>query len=456
MLKRLGKTVVNPSVGIRNADFPSPFYSGLEYGSPARGTWNIVHVGMLIPEAHQIFVCAQSCLRGVVLTAAEMGASDRFSTIAIREQNLLDGDMEDLICDGVSDILERLPKRPPAILVYTSCIHHFMGCDLNYVYKRLRQKYPDTQFTDCYMNPIMRKSGLTPDQIMRKQLYSLLKPEKTLEIEDRNEEMDTMYNQKCIHIAGNDFPLDKQSELYDVLVKNSYKICQISECKTYEEYQKLANCAYAITTFPAAKVSGLYLEETHNQKHIYLPASFSYEVIEQNLNKLKDILHFDLDREYLEEKRLVAEQSLKMAKECIGDTEIVIDYTAYPFILSLAKLLLTHGFRVTKLYADSFLPEEKETFAWLQQHAPELEVYPTVHAAMRILPREQEQKVLAIGQKAAYFNDTNYFVNIVEGGGFWGYASILHLSEAMCEAYKNPKDAKSLIQIKGMGCGNCL
>ena len=142
MLKRLGEEKVNPSVKITEAKFPAPFVSGLEYGAPARGTWNIVHVGMLIPGAHQIFACAQGCLRGVVLTAAEMNASDRFSTIAIRENNVLDGDMEDLLIEGVSDILERLPEYPPAILLYTSCIHHFMGSDLNYVYKVLRERYP--------------------------------------------------------------------------------------------------------------------------------------------------------------------------------------------------------------------------------------------------------------------------------------------------------------------------
>ena len=93
-------------VAIRDAHFPAPFVSGLEYASPARGTWNIVHTGMLIPGAHEIFVCAASCLRGVVLTAAEMHAEGRFSTVEVRENNLLDGDMEELIMDGVSDIIE--------------------------------------------------------------------------------------------------------------------------------------------------------------------------------------------------------------------------------------------------------------------------------------------------------------------------------------------------------------
>ena len=58
MLKRVTapKEVASVGIPIGKASFPSPFVSGLEYASPARGTWNIVHTGMLIPEAHEIFV----------------------------------------------------------------------------------------------------------------------------------------------------------------------------------------------------------------------------------------------------------------------------------------------------------------------------------------------------------------------------------------------------------------
>ena len=105
------------AVPVSETSFPAPFPSGLEYAAPARGSWNIVHVGMLIPESHQIFVCAEGCLRGVVLTAAEMGAFDRFSTIAVQENNLLDGDMEQLILDGVDEIFSVMEKLPRALLL---------------------------------------------------------------------------------------------------------------------------------------------------------------------------------------------------------------------------------------------------------------------------------------------------------------------------------------------------
>ena len=216
MLKKIERMDVDEScaaVRIADAKFPAPFRSGLEYSAPARGTWNIVHTGMLVPEGHEIFVCAASCLRGVVLTAAEQGTSDRFSTIAVRENNLLDGDMEQLIIDGVGDILSKLPKRPPAVLLYTSCVHHFTGCDLKLVYRRLREKYPDVDFTDCYMNPIMRKSGLTPDQLMRRQLYSLLKKQPL--------------DQKSVNIIGNDFATLPTSELVTIVKEGGYTLREI-------------------------------------------------------------------------------------------------------------------------------------------------------------------------------------------------------------------------------------
>lgn len=82
-----------------------------------------------------------------------MNAQSRFSTITIKENNVLDGDMETLLIEGVTDILHRLPSLPPAVLVFTSCIHHFMGCDLALCYRELRKRFPGVDFTDCSHEP---------------------------------------------------------------------------------------------------------------------------------------------------------------------------------------------------------------------------------------------------------------------------------------------------------------
>ena len=167
MIRLSHQDMEGAQVLMKDAASLAPFEEGVEYSSPARGPWNIVHIGTLVPESHQIFMCAQSCLRGVVLTAAEMNAMDRFSTIVIQERNILRGDMEELMIEGVTDILNKLPYRPRAVEVFNSCIHDFIGCDLDFVFGRLRQRFPDVDFTDCYMTPILRKTKFAPDAKMR-------------------------------------------------------------------------------------------------------------------------------------------------------------------------------------------------------------------------------------------------------------------------------------------------
>ena len=83
MLKRVGNRELSgkTEIFIKEASFPVPFQSGLEFNSPVHGNWNIVHTGMLVPEARQIYVCADNCMRGVVLTAAPRTEIFRISTV---------------------------------------------------------------------------------------------------------------------------------------------------------------------------------------------------------------------------------------------------------------------------------------------------------------------------------------------------------------------------------------
>lgn len=442
MLKRVTVPKEVPSVGIPigRAAFPVPFASGLEYASPARGTWNIVHTGMLIPEAHEIFVCAASCLRGVVLTAAELNMAHRFSTVEVKENNLLNGDMEDLVIDGVSDIIEKLPKRPPVVLVYTSCVHHFAGCDLDMIYEQLRQRFPDIDFVDCYMNPIMRKSGLTPDQLMRSRLYQPLKPRPV--------------RSGTVALIGSDLPNDRDNDLMQLLLANHQKIHEITSCRTYEEYQEMAESEFYVSTYPAAVAGGDMLADRLDRQHIYVPFSFSYDEIEAGLNDLAKALNIAAPD--FRGKREECAAALKETLALVGDTPIAIDYTYCPRPLGLAKLLLDNGFHVKRVYLDVVTGEEKQTFVYLKENFPDLELYPTVHASMRFLAAKQPTGYLAIGQKAAHFLNTPHFVNVIEGGGMLGYQAVLKTLALIRDAYKEEKDMRNLIQIKGMGCGGCV
>ena len=133
-----------------------------------------------------------------------------------------------------------------------------------------------------------------------------------------------------------------------------------------------------------------------------------------------------------------------------------MDYLFHPRALGLTKLLLTHKFQVQSVFLDSISPEEKEVFFWLKENYPELKLISTIRPEMRVRTRKQSGKILAIGQKAAWFTGSRNFVNMVQGGGLWGFDGIRHTAQLMVEAFHEEKDPEDLIVRKGWGCESCI
>ena len=277
-------------------------------------------------------------MRGVVLTAAEMCEEDRFSFVIVEEQNLLSGNLEDVTIEVTADILRKLKEReektgqkmPKAILLFTVCIHHFIGCDLERIYRELEEQFPEITFLRCYMDPIMQKHGPTPDQKLRKAMYESLDSEP--------DKMDT----KQISILGSDFALDKE----------------------------LGNAGTFLCCYPSGKYGIELLAKRLDRTFLYLPLSFDYEEIKKEEEILWNTLKPEDNQEllpWIEKKISLCEAALEHTRQVIGNTPIAIDYTFHPRPLGLAKLLLTHGFNVETVYLDSISPEEKEAFAWLKE-----------------------------------------------------------------------------------------
>lgn len=461
MLKRVGGEI-NPEgavITIGEADFPVPFPLGLEFNSPAHGNWNIVHTGMLMPEAIQIYVCADNCMRGVVLTAAEMNAEDRFSFVTVEEENLLNGNLEDVTIEGVTDVLNKLEEKPKAVLLFTVCLHHFLGCDLDRVYEELGIRFPEIVFVRCFMDPIMQKHGLTPDQKLRKAMYDPLIPKES--------------DLQTVTLVGSDFALDESSDIKRLLKSTGHTLRELPACKTWEEYQQLGSAGIFVSCYPPAKYGADMLAERLNRTHLYLPGSFDYDEIKEEIRSLIKELQAGWSREdtsntecaditseeieaFYQREITLCEDSINHAKSIIGDTPVVLDYLYHPRPLGLAKLLLEHGFHVTTVYLDSISPEEKPAFDWLKLHHPDLELRATIQTKMRVLPRGTEGKVLAIGQKAAWFSGSRNFVNMVQGGGLWGFDGIRKTMKLMTETFLEEKDPEDLIVRKGWGCESCI
>ena len=112
------------------------------------------------------------------------------------------------------------------------------------------------------------------------------------------------------------------------------------------------------------------------------------------------------------------------------------------------------------MYLDAFSEEEEGDYLWLKEHSPSLTVCSTIRVEGRVLHGgalgEERRRFLAAGPKAAWFNGTPHFVNMVYGGGLWGYSGIRKLAELLCDAYLHEKDTRELVPRKGLGCACVL
>ena len=297
----------------------------------------------------------------------------------------------------------------------------------------------------CFMDPIMQKTGPTPDQKLRRAMYDAV-PEAEAD-------------PGCVTLLGSDFVLDADADIRRISEHNGFKLRETAACETWEEYQKLGEGSLIIDCYPAGKFGVQQQAERLGRPFLYLPGSFDYEEIqwqeEQLLEKLKE-LKGEITGPDIKKEIQSCEAVLSHAKEIIGDTPVALDYLFHPRPLGLAKLLLTHGFKVESIYLDSISPEEKEIFFWLKENVPELKLISTIRPEMRVRTRCSENKILAIGQKAAWFTGSRNFVNMVQGGGLYGFDGIRRTAQLMIEAFEAEKDPEDLIVRKGWGCESCI
>ena len=90
------------------------------------------------------------------------------------EREVVGGRLEKVTIEGTSDLIDRLQERPRAVELFLVCMHHLCGADERYILKELRRRFPDIDFMGCWMDPIMQKVSLTPEQKQRKSMMAVI------------------------------------------------------------------------------------------------------------------------------------------------------------------------------------------------------------------------------------------------------------------------------------------
>ncbi len=467
----------------------------MQYNCPVHESWNIVHIGSLLPESHAIYVCGDNCLRGVVMTAAEMGLTSRFSAVMPTEAELRDGRLEEVTIQGTANLIRKLPYRPKAVLLFLVCMHHMVGADENYIFRVLEREFPDICFLRCWMDPAMQKLGPSPDMKLRREMLSPLKAGK------RPPERENQTEEPFVALVSDNLPLPEESTLSLFLRALGIPCRQPQDCHSFSAYQSLGKAFLFLTRSPAARFGLRKFTAEEKKEGMYLPVKLCYTEIRETLQNLLEKL-WTLGLLQAPAKNMPEGQTIQPMTEAgsleawqawLADfcqteedsceamfaalpsalyrTEISLDGVGLVQPLSAARLLLSHGLPVKRIYLDAPLSEEEEDLHWLQSHAPEVEILSIsdVRAFNRAragaVQRREEGACgagddsrtdavpmrLALGPVAAFYEDTPYFVNQIENGGNWGCQAIRQLLRDMTEAVTREKSVEELVQRKGWG-----
>ncbi len=458
---------------MKNLSANWPYKPGLEYTPPARGTWTIAHTPLLVPESVEVYVCPESCLRGVSLSAAEFGGlGTRFSLVVVEEEDWIRSRMEPLFIEGVSDLLrqryERDGKYPAICFVFNSCMHQFMDTNMALIFRKLAERFPDVLFVEGNMNCTMRTTQTHYEAATNRALYKGLLP--VGDVHRHAPEAPF----KAINVIGNYFAIDQSSELLELLGFAGYKVNDLPRVKTWDEYQQMADASLNLYTHPFGKTACEDLKKRLGTPFLEVPYCWDFEEIDRTertvLEKVATAINASGAGERVGLTPIVREGLLdsykKEAAQALAETaaklsgwNITIDAAATPRPFGLAALLESHGFTVTCVYADACGPLDEDAKAQWEtlaaEHGHEATTLPMIDWRMRQMPfgdgSGEDEDVLALGQKAAYYSNTGHFVNLIYQSGLLGFRGITKLCALMQEAAENEKDTEAVLSEKAIG-----
>ena len=139
--------------------------------------------------------------------------------------------------------------------------------------------------TTNVMRTLGKKAGMTT------YLFDALKPIMCMAIihfvfgnKNGNELLLMMYGGLGV-VLGHNFPLDATSDIKRFLKKCGCELREITTCDTWDKYEKLGEANIFLSIYPTAKYGAQTLAKRLGREHIYMPASFDYEEIKQQMER---------------------------------------------------------------------------------------------------------------------------------------------------------------------------
>ena len=361
----------------------------LAYNSPGAEGFGVKRAGLAVPESVMLIVSPGCCGRNTSIVSSMPQYKDRFFYLMMDETDLVTGRHLKRIPEAVSEVVSFLDKKgnkPKVVMICITCVDALLGTDMERVCSACESALSDgTRVAPCYMYALTREGRRPPMVHVRQTIYSLLEPMEK--------------DPKSVNIIGNFAPLyegELQKMLTDAGVKH---IRQISTCKTYDEFMKMASANFNIVLNPEARAAANDMSTRLGIPYIELTRVHDVMINVLQYSSFANAAGISADLSAEKEAAQNAVDSLK--KDHPGLTFNIGEcLNADPFELALS--LARYGFGVDEIYA-TLAPEKYKYVSKLAEISPDTKIFCNMDPTMLYYGVSSSKADICIGKDAAFY-----------------------------------------------------
>lgn len=405
------------------------------YCSPVYGGRGLISIGAQIPESFILMIAPESCgIHSAVKLLENYRGNNGY--LFLTEGEISMGDIEVNIYSAVDRIIEVREEPIKVFILIFTCAIFLAGVDQDAVKDELSKRHPGTTFQVSLMNPISNGTDHEPAMMLYSRMAELFDQEGPQE--------------DALNFIGNGYPIDRDSEIYEVLRRCGVKRVNYPfKCRTFEEFREMGHARWNLVM----SESGLRAarEMSPRMDYRFVPMRYDAEGIRREYECIFDMLGTTVDLSAYEREM----------RDAIGDTAsfldgmtIAVGSSASAMPMNLARMLLENGFNVVKVFKTNIYSDldskDGDDLAWIQEHHPEVEVIGSNDPIMCERYQDCGRVDLAVGFTAGYFMQTSRIANVMHDEGLFGYRGVASLMRSMRSAVEDPKDLRSLVKAYGI------
>ena len=388
----------------------------LDFNSPGAKGFGVKRAGLVVPDAVMLLVAPACCGRNTALLN-ELGYHEKFFYLLLDDTDLVTGRYLKKIPEACREICEDADEKPSVIMICVTCVDALLGTDMERVCRNC-EEVSGVPAVPAYMYALTREKRLPPMGLVRKSVYSLLKPQKRI-------------STSC-NILGFFTALEDNCEIYNLLHDAGIKqIHEIGRCKTYADYEKMSSANFNIVLNAEARYAGQDMQERLGIPFIELVRLYRLDKIRNQYKLFGQAIgaNFDDSPYYEQTQKCIDDfrQKYGSIRFAVGEC-----MNADSFELSLA--LVEYGFQVSEIYGTI----GERNFVFLKKLAmlsPDTRIYSNLSPTMMNYERDCQIDV-AIGNDAGYYHKDLPKVGFNEEEQPFGYRGVQLLFEKLDKALK--------------------